>query len=176
MLLLIAVLACIAAAFLLVRYTNRQSLPSSETNRYKNLEPETFRPLFEPTAADMRAYEHEEAEREAARERALADAVRVEQETRLQRLISAWRTSPDRQNTIDLLVRASEMNEADMFAEVAEEIIRNFNEQGIGGLSPGELAALLDSHCRLLPQAERGSGALFWVKEEIANLRSRSIA
>jgi hypothetical protein len=176
MLLLIAVLACIAAAFLLVRYTNRQSLPSSETNRYKPIEPENLRPLFAPTDADLRAREQEQAEREAAKERALADAEKVEQEARLRRLISAWRTSPDRQNTIDLLVRATETSEAEIMAEVAEEIIRVFNKQGIGGLSPGELAALLDSHCRLLPQTERGSGALFWVKEEIAALRSRSIA
>lgn len=176
MLLLLAVLACVAAAFLLVRYTNRQSLPSSDTNPYKNLESESLRPLFAPTDADMRAYEREQAEREVAKERAVAEAMRVEEDARLRRLISAWRTSPDRQNTIDLLVTASNTGEAEIVAEVAEEIIKAFNEQGIGGLSPGQLAALIDSHCRLLPQAERGSGALFWVKEEIANLRSRSVA
>lgn len=176
MLLLLAVLACVAAAFLLVRYTNRQSLPSSDTNPYKNLEPESLRPLFAPTDADMREYERNEAEREAARQRALAEATRAEEEARLRRLISAWRTSADRQNTIDLLVTASKTGEAEILAEVAEEIIKVFNEQGIGGLSPGELAALIDSHCRLLPQAERGSGALFWVKQEIAALLSRSIA
>ena len=92
MLLLLAVLACIAAAFLLVRYTNRQSLPSSEIDRYKNLEPDSFRPLFAPTDAEMRSYEQEQAEREAAKQRALTEAIRAEEEARLRRQISAWRT------------------------------------------------------------------------------------
>ena len=84
----------------------------------------------------------------------------------------AWRTSPTRQNTADLLKEAAEIGDAYLFSEVSEEIIKVFNEQGVGGLSPGELAALIDSHCRLLPQAERSSGALFWLKEETARLCS----
>jgi hypothetical protein len=30
----------------------------------------------------------------------------------------------------------------------------------------------MDSHYRLLPQAERSSGSLFWLKQEIAELNA----
>jgi hypothetical protein len=34
----------------------------------------------------------------------------------------------------------------------------------------------LDSHLRILPQQERLSGAIFWLKQEIENLRRKSEA
>lgn len=172
MLLLFAVLAGIAAAILLVRYMNRQTLRISETNRFHNIEPENLRPLFAPTDDDLRAGEREQAEQEAAERRGAEEAAREEQEAQLMRLLSAWRSAPTRQDAIDLLERSVATGEADVFAEVAEEILKVSNEQGAGAWAPDELAALIDSHIRLLPQAERSSGALFWLKEETARLRS----
>jgi hypothetical protein len=171
MLLLFAVLAGIAAAFWLVRYANRPALGHPHSDRISIPEPQNLRPLFEPTEEEMRAFERGRLEKEAAERRAAEDAAREEQETKLRRLLSAWRSEPGTQNAIDLLEHAAAVGEAEAFAEAAEEILKSSNEQGVGGLSPSELAALVGSHMRLLPQAERSSGALFWLKEEMARLR-----
>jgi hypothetical protein len=170
MLYLLAVLALIAAAALLVRY--RQGFRPTKTNSFNSLPPANFRPLFEPTEDDLREFEREELAAQKTREFEAAEAARADREADLRRLLMAWRTSPSRQNTVDLLKEAADIGEADLFSEVSSEIIKVFNEQGVGGLSPNELAALIDSHCRLLPQAERSSGALFWLKEETARLCS----
>jgi hypothetical protein len=172
MLYLLAVLALIAAAALLVRYSKRQSIQPLNSNSFNSLPSGNLRPLFEPTEDELREVEQEKRELEKAEEKKRIEAARDDREREIRRLLSAWRSSPNRQNTADLLKAAADMGEADLFSEVSTEIIKVFSEHGVGGLSPGELAALIDSHCRLLPQAERSSGALFWLKEEIAGLCS----
>jgi hypothetical protein len=172
MLYLLAVLALVAAAALLVRRVNRHCIEPSNTNSVNSLPPAGYRPLFEPTEDELREYRQEQLDSEAAREHELAEQARASREADMRRLLVAWRTSPNRSDTISLLEMGADMGDPDTFAEVSEEIIRVFNENGIGGLSPAELAALIDSHWRLLPQAERSSGALFWLKEETARLRS----
>jgi len=59
------------------------------------------------------------------------------------------------------------------FSRAAEEIITVFREHGIDRLTNSDLAALLDSHIGLLSVSERGSGAIFWLKQEVANFAPR---
>ena len=172
MLYLLAVFAIIAAAALLAKFANRQIIQPFNSDRHNDLPPAGLRPLFEPTEDDLREFERNELAVQKAKELEAARSAKADRELDLRRLLMAWRTSPSRQNTVDVLKEAAEIGKAELFSEVSEEIIKVFNEQGVGGLSPGELAVLINSHCRLLPQAERSSGALFWLKEETARLCS----
>ena len=174
MLLLLALLAAVSAAILLVRYLKRQDVRSLEENSNYDLPAQNFRPLFGPTDEDLRAFEKEEAANAAADERRAIERTDAERETNVRRLRVAWRAMPNRRNTVDLLAAAANIGDADLFSDVSREILKNFRETGIGGLSPTDMAGLLNSHYRLLPQAERSSGALFWLKEEIAELNSEA--
>jgi hypothetical protein len=171
MLLLFVVLAVLSAAVLLVYYVKRQDRDLIEDNPSYNLSAENFRPLFAPTDEEMREFERaESAKREAA---ALDEAERAEtaKEDEIWRLQVEWKTFPDKQKTIDLLYAASQTGDGNLFSDVSDQILQVFRETGIGGLSPNDLAELFDSHYRLLPQVERSSGALFRLKQEIAELR-----
>jgi hypothetical protein len=172
MLLLLVLLAAVSAAILLIRYLKRQDVRSLEANSNYDLPAENFRPLFAPTDDDLRAFEKEEAANAAADERRAIERIDAERETDVRRLHVAWRAMPSRQNTVDLLVAAAHTGDADLFSDVSRELLKVFGETGIGGLSPMDMAELLNSHYRLLPQAERSSGALFWLKQEIAELNS----
>jgi hypothetical protein len=86
-------------------------------------------------------------------------------------MLSVWRDGRSPRDAAELLERAAMIGEAELFAEVAEEILKNPSEQGTNELSRANAAALVESHMRLLPQEDRSSGALFWVKEEVARLR-----
>ena len=174
MLLLLALLAAISAAILLVRYLKRQDARSLEANQNYNLSAEGFRPLFAPTDEEMRAVEREVAERIAAENRLAAERIEQAKHDEVRRLQIEWRAIPNRQNTGDLLYLASQTGDAELFSDVSHEILKVFRETGIGGLSPNELAELMDSHYRLLPQAERSSGSLFWLKQEIAELNAEA--
>jgi hypothetical protein len=50
-------------------------------------------------------------------------------------------------------------------------VLKRSGEQGASPLSRVDAAALVDSHMRLLPQEERSSGALFWLREEVTKMR-----
>ena len=85
-----------------------------------------------------------------------------------------WRVLPDRKKTIELLFLASQSENAKTFSEISENVIKLWRENRIKNLSASDLADLLDSHFRTLPQQERTSGIGFWLKEEVKNLRSES--
>ena len=171
MLILFAVLAIVSAAFLLFRYARRRSLLVSNTSLTALEPPIGARPLFEPTAAEIaRAAAHDQARVIARRE--------YQASAELNALIDAalhkWRASRSAHDAAELLaVTATSPRDGD-FLRAAREIITVFRESGIAGLAANDLAALLDSHCRLLPTAARSPGALFWLKQEVAELRSES--
>ena len=171
MLLLIAVLAVISAAVLLVYYVKRQDRDLIEDNPSYNLSAENFRPLFAPTDEEMREFEREESAKREVAARAEAEMAEAAKKDEIRRLQIEWKAFPDKQKTIELLYAASQTGDADVFCDASEQILQVFRETGIGGLSPDGLAELLDSHYRLLPQAERSSGAVFRLKQEIAELR-----
>ncbi|MBS1794158.1 MAG: hypothetical protein JSS81_09905 [Acidobacteria bacterium] len=145
-----------------------------EQNPPKNLSAADFRPLFEPTEDEIRAFERaEQARLDAARaeeRRRIADA-RIG-ETR--EFAKSWSLAPDRKGTIELLFRASQTENAEIFSEISENVLQLWREHRIENLTALELADLLDSHFRILPQQERTSGAVFRLREEIGRLRARS--
>jgi len=85
-----------------------------------------------------------------------------------------WRNKPTKQNTIELLHLASQSESTEIFSQTAENVLQILHYEQAGGLSKKDLADLVDSHLRILPQQERFSGAIFWIKREIENLRRTS--
>jgi len=160
-----------AATALLAIYAKRRNSNLLEQNPPKNLSAESFRPLFQPTEDDLRAAEREE--------KALAEAKKAEETRRIleekaekvSEFERAWEPAPDRKRTIELLFLAAVAENAKIFSEISENVIKLWRENRIENLEAQDLADLLDSHFRILPQQERASGALFWLREEIENLR-----
>jgi hypothetical protein len=168
MLLIFAVLAFLSAALLLFWYSRRQDQEVSEPPPF-SLDPPTARSLFAPSEQDLRLErERTEAIEIARREyRAKAEARAIVDASLLK-----WREEPNATNAAELLRVSAERGLESDFSRAASEIMRLFRESGIDGLKPDELAALLDSHIHILPEMERNSGAVFWLKQEVAKLSS----
>ena len=169
MFILIAVFAVVVLSMLTISIVRRQNRELFENARSQPISGEGLRPLFASTADDLRAAEREES---ASRKRELEEEINAASAAEFQEFIRNWRARPNKQNSLELVRLASEQRNAASFSEVAEEITTFHREFGIDGLSQSELADLLDSHYRLLPPEVRGSGAIFRLKEEIAELRS----
>lgn len=169
MLILIAVLAFASAAFLLFRYARRQSLTVSNSNVNSLEPPHGARPLFAPSAADIA---RETAEQEAKEIAAHESRASAESNSKIEAALREWRLSPDFRTTAQLLGLTAASTRSGDFERAAEEVVKIFHESGIAGLTSTDLAALLDSHYRLLPSQARSSGALFWLKQEVAKMRS----
>lgn len=172
MLFLFAVLATVSAAVLLIAHLIRQNNNPVKDNEISELPPPRLRPLFEPTADEIRAFESEEAEALHAETRAATTRIISVQATIFGRQFALWSAAPTKQATGELLRVTVELGDAIAFAMVSFEIIRVFREGRISGLTADDLAALLDSHYRLLPAGASGTGELFRLKQEIAELRS----
>lgn len=126
--------------------------------------------MFAPTDAEMRR----EAETQRAREIAKREYhARSESRKLVDAALNVWRENKTRANAVDLLRVTAENGLDGDLARAADEILKVYRETGIDGLDDGDLAALLDSHLRLASQKEAGSGALFWLKQEVARLRVR---
>ena len=171
MLLLIAVLAFVSAAYVLFRLTRQHHPELSRSNNYLSDPPLNARPLFEPTDAELQAEVDEQAARDIARREYTA---RAEARSAVDTAIANWRTRPDAATAAELLRASAEHGLQGDFSRAAREITQQFHTSGIAGLSRGDLAILLESHIMLLPTEERGSGAIFWLKQEVADLRSDS--
>jgi hypothetical protein len=172
MLILFTILVVLSAAALLTLAVKRRNSLPLEQKPQKNLSAESYRPLFAPTEDEIRAFEREE---KALREAKKADEARriiFEKAERVSEFEKAWRLAPDRKKTIELLFLASESESAKTFSDISENVIKLWRENRIENLTARDLAGLLDSHFRILPQQERTSGTLFWLKEEIERLRS----
>ncbi|MEP6946560.1 MAG: hypothetical protein ABJA02_11635 [Acidobacteriota bacterium] len=169
MLLIIAVLALVSAAFLLFRASRRHDTELSEP-QYSSFEPpHNARPLFAPTDAELRL----ECDAEAARVIAKREyRARAASQSAVDAVLHAWRDAPSGESTGELLRVTAESGSDGDFARAAGEVITKFRRSGINGLSDNDLAALIDSHIRLLSAQESASGAIFWLKQEAAKLRS----
>ena len=168
MLLIIAVLALSSAAFLLFRSSRRPD-PELLATQYSNFDPPpNARPLFAPTEAELKLESDAEAARVIAKREYLS---RAASRSALDAALTGWRADSSRESTAELLRVTVEFGSAGDFERAAREVINKFRESGISGLSDDDLAALIDSHMRLLSQEERASGAMFWLKQEVANFR-----
>ena len=170
MLFLIAVLALVSAAFLLQLFIRRQTR-SIEGPPVGQLESTGLRPLFEPDPADLKREAEAAEAREIARREYRASA---EKAARVDAALAQWRSARDKRSAMDLLQVTTESGREGDFARAASEIIEFFRASGIAGITSTGLSLLIDSHMRLLPQAERSSGALFWLKQEVARLGSEN--
>lgn len=176
MLILFIILAAFSAVITLALFAKRRKAHLLEQNNPKNLNAESFRPLFAPTDEELRMFEREEKEKLLAEEREKARRLAEEKIEEVYELEKNWRVSPDKKATAKLLFAASELGNAKIYGEIAESVIKVWREDKLGNLSARDLAELLDSHFRILPQQERTSGAIFWLREEIENLHSKSEA
>ena len=173
MLFLFTILVVLAAVAALAIFAKRRNSNLLEQNPPKNLSAPNYRPLFEPTEDELRAFEREEKAQLEAKKADDERRILVEKAEKASEFAKVWSASPDRKRTIELLFLASESASAKIFSEISENVIKLWRENRIENLTARDLAELLDSHFRILPQQERTSGALFWLKEEIERLRSR---
>ncbi len=167
MLLIIAVLAFLSAAILLFWFSKRHN-PELLEQRTFSIEPPNARPLFAPSDADLRREANENEAREIARREYRA---KTEARGAVDAALSSWRKTPNAGRARELIRVAAICGLEGDLARAAEEILSKFHESGIDGLTKGDLAAFLDSHIRLLPVSDRSSGAIFWLKQEVAGLR-----
>jgi hypothetical protein len=167
MLTLFAVVALVSAAVLLVSYHLWRENVSAKELYFDDPGPREFRSLFEE---DFEAFELEEKAKAASETRKKQEQVIAERAASIQQCRAGWISTPTIQNTIELLALTVQHGKADLFSETASEIIAAFRLNDIAGLSARELAGLLESHYRLLPAAERSSGELFLLKQNIAEL------
>jgi hypothetical protein len=174
MLIIFTILVVLSAVALLAKVVKRRNSFPLEQNPPKNLSAASYRPLFQPTEEEMRAYEREEKALAAAKKAEEERRIFVEKTEKAFEFEKIWSVSPDRKGTIELLFLAAKSENAQTFSKCAENVIKLWRENRIENLKALDLAELLDSHFRTLPQQERTSGVGFWLKEEIEKLRLRS--
>ena len=166
MLLIIAVLASLSAAFLLFRFAKRR--PELPVHKTISTEPPlNARPLFAATDEELRRDADEKAARSIARREYRAKAKARES---VDAALMDWRAERNVRTAARLLRVAIDSDLEGAFSRAANEIIEDFRASRLSGIAESDLAALLDSHLRLLPAEERSSGELFWLKQEISKL------
>lgn len=170
MVITVGVSAVLGFSFYLRRRTKRlQSENQHQFNKTNN-----YRPLFAPTDEEISAFELEESLKAEAKKKDEARQLSTKKTENVRQFRKVWLNEPNKGNTIELLRLASESKSAQYFSETAENIIEFWNDRKIKNLTAEDLADLLDSHFRTLPQQERSSGALFWLKQEITSIRRKS--
>ncbi len=174
MLILFTILVVLSAVALFAISGKRRRSNLLEQNPPKNLSAASFRPLFQPTEDDIRAFELEKKLQDEAKKAEDARRILEEKFEKVREFKKVWRELPDRKKTIELLLLASQTESAKTFSEISGNVIEFWRENRIENLHLKDLADLLDSHFRTLPQQERTSGVGFWLKEEIEKLRTQS--
>lgn len=155
-------------------YLKRKNKSLDTNNPRQFGEPPPYRSLFAPDEADVRASEREAQMKVEAEQKEAENAAAFEKSEKSRAFEKIWRENPTKQNTVELLRLAALSESAEVFSQTAENVIQLSHQAQAGGLSKADLADLLDSHLRILPQQERFSGAIFWLKQEIENLRRKS--
>lgn len=172
MLFTIAVLAFLSAAFLLLRFTKRRPEMSAQQS-ISSLPPVNARPLFAPSDEDLRHETDAKAARAIARREYRANAKSREA---VDTSLATWRSARNARAAAELLRVSAASGLEGAFSRAANEILEDYRVSRFAGITESDLAALLDSHIRLLPAEERSSGELFWLKQEIADLAGTQAA
>ena len=155
-------------------YLKRRTKSLKAVNQVQFSEPPPYQSLFSPTSEEIRALEREEIAKTQAKERDELRRLAANKVEKAEECREIWRTSPDKPKTIEMLRLAAASESAEIFSGAAENVIKVWRENKIENLNADDLADLLDSHLKTLPQQERTSGAMFVLKKEIANLRVKS--
>ena len=173
MLILVAGLALVSAAYLLFRVAKPHGPQSLAQLQVSVDPPPNARPLFAPTDEELRR------EDELAKARAVARReyhARARVRGIIDKAVADWRDVNSSGTAAELLrATATDGLEGD-FSRAANEIIEIFYSRGIDGLRAEDLAALLDSHLRLVPAEMVNSGELFWLRQEIERLLEQSVS
>lgn len=175
-LLILFYLAVVIAAGLLIAfgfsfYLKSRQISAPEDQNYL-ADPPEFRSLFAPDDEELRALEREETARLSEEKRAAAKDILLQRAETARKFCADWQNAPEKRTTGTVLQLAAECENAEIFSQTAENVIKVWHNERIEGLTAAELADLLDSHFRILPQQEMASGAVFWLKQEIAALRA----
>ena len=156
-------------------YVKRQvvkSLNENNSNQINELPP--YRSLFEPTDEELHALEREEKLKLEAKKEEELRQVLAEKIERVYKFQAVWLTEPSKRNTVELLRLASESESAKTFSEMVESVLKIWDDKKLVDLTANDLANLIESHLRILPPQERTSGKLFWLKQEIQSLSTKS--
>ena len=159
-----------ALAFALVARRSRQNhyLPDHDP---LNIDASRFRPLFAPSDEDFAAFERQ---KQAAIDIEQRENERLTREKKLANFAEfrqTWRASEKKENVADLLTRAAEFEDGEVFLETVKTIL---DERQNVDLSNENLIQLIESHFWLLPANERTPGVTFTINQELAALRRKT--
>lgn len=143
-------------------------------NNY-TLNPKNFRGLFQPTEEDIRASEKAEKEMGKIKTEETKRLESAEKISNAVKSMQVWRDLPSRKNTLELLYVASQSEDATVYGDAAKSVLESWQSGEVTGLSPEDLAQMLESHFWLLPSEQRTSGISFGLNQEIASLRRKSL-
>lgn len=154
----------------------RRKTKALESKKQKQLidDAPPYRSLFAPSDEELRAAEKAEATQQRAK---VEEENRLSAEKKFQAardFQTIWTNEPNRKNTVELFRLGARSENAQVFSEAANAVLEFWRENKIADLTARDLADLLDSHLATLPQQERTSGALFWLRQEIMSLRGGS--
>ena len=86
-------------------------------------------------------------------------------------LLAAWRESPDRQSTAQMLHEVALFDDADTYRQAVETVLGLWRQKGIRDLSARDLQALLNGEFWILSSNTRASGAGFVLKQTLATAK-----
>ena len=156
-------------------YVKRQVVKSLNENNHNQInELPPYRSLFEPTDEELRTLEREEKLKLEAKKVEDARQVLAEKIERVHKFQAVWLSDPTTRNTVELFRLAAESESAKTFSEMAESVLKVWDDKKLVDFTANDLANLIESHLRILPPQERTSGKLFWLKQEIQSLSTKS--
>jgi hypothetical protein len=85
--------------------------------------------------------------------------------------LNSWQQSPDRAGAAKVLHFAALSDDANVYREAIEEVLRLWREGNLTDISPTETRALFDGEFWLLSSRTRSSGAGFVLKQTLASAR-----
>ena len=169
MLVIFTVVILIAAAIIIfVRRQTRSPLLEEQTPNY--LRGENLRPLFAPDDEELRALEREERKMLEEQDAETRENERQKMLASFEEFRQTWRELPSRANTVELLFRASELDDGKVYLGTVDELLHKRPDV----FTDDEIAQLIESHFWLLPQSERTPGVTFTINRELAALRGRA--
>ena len=155
-------------------FLHKRRAKSLQTNKQNLIEPPSYHSLFVPNEAEIRAFERaDKLQAEAEKTESANNLLRSKAE-QLSEFNKVWTENPNKKNTIELLFLATQTESAKTFSETVKSVIQVWQTGKLKSLTAADLAQLAESHLWLLPPQERTSGAVFWLKQEIADLRRKS--
>lgn len=155
-------------------FFNNRRAKSLQTKNQNLIEPPAYKSLFAPDEAEIRAFEQAEKANAEVEKVESANKVLRSKVEQLRELNKIWVENPNKKNTIELLFLATQTESAKTFSETAKSVLQGWRTGKLKSLTAADLAQLVESHLWLLPPQERISGAIFWLKQEIADLRRES--